>query len=88
MVYNGDLFNLLIALEEKEEKEKAGEVIDEDEETTASRFSALMVKHLLKGFQAKDKNVRLRVVQCMAEMISSIGELEYVLLMLHTLGGR
>ncbi|KIO22870.1 hypothetical protein M407DRAFT_15642 [Tulasnella calospora MUT 4182] len=57
-----------------EEKEKNGET-DEDE-TTASRFVALLVKHLLRGFQAKDKNVRLRVLQCIAEMISSVGEME------------
>ncbi|KAG8963687.1 hypothetical protein FRC00_005396 [Tulasnella sp. 408] len=57
-----------------EEKEKNGET-DEDE-TTASRFAALLVKHLLRGFQAKDKNVRLRVLQCVAEMISSVGEME------------
>ncbi|KAG8897239.1 hypothetical protein FRB99_008349, partial [Tulasnella sp. 403] len=58
-----------------EEKEKAGKDEDEDEDTTASRFVSTLLKHLLRGFQAKDKNVRLRVVHCVAEMISSIGEI-------------
>ncbi|KAG8972407.1 hypothetical protein FRC05_010118 [Tulasnella sp. 425] len=57
-----------------EEKQKDGETDEED--TTASRFVALLVKHLLRGFQAKDKNVRLRVLQCVAEMISSVGEMD------------
>ncbi|KAG8932901.1 hypothetical protein FRC01_011776 [Tulasnella sp. 417] len=66
-----------------EEKQKNGEA-DEDE-TTASRFVALLVKHLLRGFQAKDKNVRLRVLQCVAEMISSVGEMdEELYLALHS----
>jgi hypothetical protein len=52
---------------------------DDDEETFASRFTAALLKHLLKGFVAKDKNVRYRVTQIVAEMILSLGEMEYVL---------
>ncbi|KAG8927529.1 hypothetical protein FRC02_008084, partial [Tulasnella sp. 418] len=48
---------------------------DEDEDTPASRFVAYLVKHLLRGFQAKDKVVRYRVVHVIAEMIS-IGEID------------
>ena len=51
---------------------------DDDEDTPASRFVARLLKHLLKGFLAKDKNVRYRVLQVVAEMISHLGEIEYV----------
>ena len=33
----------------------------------------------MKGCQAKDKTIRYRVVQCIAEMIAYLGEIEYVL---------
>ncbi|KAF8524376.1 nuclear condensing complex subunit [Hysterangium stoloniferum] len=49
---------------------------DEDEDTTASRFVARLLKHLAKGFLAKDKNVRYRVLQIVAEMISHLGEID------------
>lgn len=62
----------------KEERDKEGENADEDEDTPASRLVAALIKHLLRGFQAKDKNVRYRVLYCVAEMISSIGEIECV----------
>ncbi|KAF8163123.1 nuclear condensing complex subunit [Crassisporium funariophilum] len=49
---------------------------DDDNPTTASRFTARLLKHLLKGFVAKDKNVRFRVLQSVAEMISHLGEID------------
>jgi hypothetical protein len=55
-----------------------GEVDDDDDETTATRFTRRLLKHFLKGFEAKDKNVRYRVVCFVAEVISQFGELEYV----------
>lgn len=61
-----------------EEKEKAGDE-DDDEDTPASRLVSTLLKHLIKGFNAKDKIVRYRVVQIVAELIFSLGELEYVL---------
>lgn len=36
------------------------------------------MKFLLKGFQAKDKTIRYRVLQLVAEMVSHLGEVEYV----------
>ena len=51
---------------------------DDDDETTATRFTRRLLKHFLKGFEAKDKNVRYRVVCFVAEVISQFGELEYV----------
>ncbi|CAA7267951.1 unnamed protein product [Cyclocybe aegerita] len=44
--------------------------------TTASRFTARLLKLLLKGFLSKDKNVRCRVLNSVAEMISHLGEIE------------
>ncbi|KAA1474990.1 ARM repeat-containing protein [Dentipellis sp. KUC8613] len=59
-----------------EERAKQEEDEDEQEETTASRFTARLLKHFLKGFEAKDKNVRYRVVHFAAEMMSHLGEVE------------
>jgi condensin complex subunit 3 len=49
---------------------------DEDEETTAARFVNRLLKHLLRGFSAKDKSVRFRCVGLVAEMVSYLGEIE------------
>lgn len=57
-------------------KEAAGD--DDDEDTPTSRLVAALLKHLIKGFNAKDKIVRYRVVQIVAELILSLGELESV----------
>jgi hypothetical protein len=65
----------IVASEEK----KAAEDDDEDQDTTASRFTARFLNFLLKGFVAKDKSVRYRVLQTVAEMVSYLGEIEYVL---------
>lgn len=63
-------------IEERQKRE-----VDEDEDdTTASRFVARILRYLCKGSVAKDKVVRFRVVQCIAEMISHLGEIEYVIL--------
>ena len=50
----------------------------DDDETTATRFTHRLLKHFVKGFEAKDKNIRYRVVCFVAEVISQFGELEYV----------
>jgi condensin complex subunit 3 len=65
-----------------QDKEAAGE--DDDEDTPTSRLVAALLKHLIKGFNAKDKIVRYRVVQIVAELIFSLGELESVLNDWHT----
>jgi condensin complex subunit 3 len=56
----------------------AEEEHDEDEDTPASRFVARLLKFLLRGFVAKDKSVRFRSVYLVAEMVSHLGEIEYV----------
>jgi Chromosome condensation complex Condensin, subunit G len=49
---------------------------DEDEDTTASRFTARLLNFLIKGFLAKDKSIRYRVLHTVAEMVSHLGEIE------------
>ncbi|KAF9495093.1 hypothetical protein BDN71DRAFT_902125 [Pleurotus eryngii] len=69
----------------KHANEKASELKIEDDEdadddTTASRFTASLLGHLLEGFEAKDKTVRYRILQIITEMVAHLGELEYVAL--------
>ena len=59
-----------------EERQKEG--LDEDDDTTASRFVARLLKFLFRGSLAKDKVARFRAVQCIAEMVAHLGEIEYV----------
>ncbi|KAI0092243.1 nuclear condensing complex subunit [Irpex rosettiformis] len=49
---------------------------NEESDTPVSRFVADLLKFLLKGFQAKDKNVRFRSVSTVAELVSHLGELD------------
>ena len=48
----------------------------DDDDTVASRFTARLLRFLLKGIAAKDKNVRYRALQTLVEMISHLGEIE------------
>lgn len=49
---------------------------EEEEDTPASRFVDHLLNTLLKGFGAKDKAVRYRSIQLVAEIVTSLGELE------------
>ncbi|KAH7887136.1 nuclear condensing complex subunit [Phlebopus sp. FC_14] len=63
--------------------QKDGQEVDDDDDTTAARFIARLLKFLLKGFVAKDKIVRYRCVHILAEMVFHLGEIdEEVYLML------
>jgi condensin complex subunit 3 len=53
---------------------------EEEDNPTASRFTAHLLHWLFDGFLAKDKNVRFRVLQNVAEMIAHLGAIEYVYL--------
>jgi len=53
---------------------------DVDDNTTASRFTAHLLRWLSEGFLARDKNVRFRVLQTVAEMIAHLGAIEYFFL--------
>ncbi|OSD02558.1 hypothetical protein PYCCODRAFT_1367188 [Trametes coccinea BRFM310] len=57
-----------------EERKKAE--LDEDDDTTSERFLNQLVRFLLKGCVAKDKVVRFRVIQCIADTIAHLGEID------------
>lgn len=59
-----------------EERKKSG--LDEDDETTTERFLSHLLRFLLDGCKAKDKNVRFRVCQCIADTIDHYGSIECV----------
>ncbi|KAJ7678541.1 nuclear condensing complex subunit [Mycena rosella] len=59
-----------------DDRDEDGGNDNEDDDTTASRFTAKILKFLLKGFQAKDKFVRFRVVSLAAEMVVHLGEVD------------
>ncbi|KAM6503308.1 Nuclear condensing complex subunit [Amanita muscaria] len=63
------------AAEEKDNANNSDEE-DPDEDTTASRFIARLLKFLLKGFLAKEKFVRYRVLYTVAEMVSHLGAID------------
>jgi condensin complex subunit 3 len=48
----------------------------EEFETPAARFVVKLLKHLLSGMAAKDKNVRFRVILLTVSMINGLGEME------------
>jgi len=49
---------------------------EEEEDTPATRFVFILLKHLLRGFAAKDKNVRLRCCQAVALLISGLESID------------
>lgn len=57
-------------------EEAKKEDVDDSDDTTASRFISRMLTFLLAGCVAKDKSVRFRVVQCISELITQLGEIE------------
>ncbi|KAH9887359.1 nuclear condensing complex subunit, partial [Cubamyces lactineus] len=67
-------YSKFITEKNAEERQKNG--IEEDDETTSERFLNHFVHFLLKGCTAKDKVVRFRVIQCIADTISHLGEID------------
>lgn len=53
----------------------------DDGDTLSSRFVHRLLTHLMRGLKAKDKNVRMRVCQLIAESISAIQDIEWVLIL-------
>ncbi|OCF43623.1 condensin complex subunit 3 [Kwoniella heveanensis CBS 569] len=49
---------------------------DDDVQTPTSRFVTKLLKHLLAGMEAKDKNVRFRVTLLIVSMINGLGEMD------------
>jgi condensin complex subunit 3 len=67
-----------IAAEEAFKRRQAAVPDNDDDETTAARYTAALLRYLLKGCAVKDKTVRHRALQVISEMISHLGEVEYV----------
>ena len=61
----------------KEETEDGDEAEETEESLAAGRFVEMFLRHLLKGIDAKEKFVRLRVCQLIALAMNSLGEIEY-----------
>ncbi len=51
---------------------------DDDDENPTTRFVARLLNWFVQGLAAKNKVVRYRCVQIVGEMISHLGEIEYV----------
>ena len=56
---------------EEEDKDE-----DEGDDTTATRFVEILLKHLLRGFHAKNKSVRLRCCQMVALLVNGLESME------------
>jgi len=61
----------------KEETEEGEEAEETEESLAAGRFVEMFLRHLLRGIDAKEKFVRLRVCQLIALAMNSLGEIEY-----------
>jgi condensin complex subunit 3 len=61
---------LILVVKEAEEDEET------DESLAAGRFVEMFMRHLLRGIDAKEKFVRLRVCQLIALAMNSLGEIE------------
>lgn len=49
---------------------------DDDFDGTSQRFTVFLLKFLSQGFEAKDKNVRYRVLQTVVAIAPHLGEIE------------
>lgn len=49
---------------------------DEEGDTSATRFVTIMIKHIIKGLRAKNKNVRLRACQLVALLVSGLESMD------------
>ncbi|ODQ81013.1 hypothetical protein BABINDRAFT_170716 [Babjeviella inositovora NRRL Y-12698] len=57
-----------------EEKPGTAEKLDEDDHV--SRFTSYILKHLLRGLEAKQKNVRYRAIQFITVIMSGVSEMD------------
>ncbi|KAF9532366.1 nuclear condensing complex subunit [Crepidotus variabilis] len=65
------------ALDPKADNEDVDE-LDDDDDNPSSRFTESLLKWLLEGFEAKNKDIRYRVLQTVAAMISHLGAIDEV----------
>lgn len=69
--YAQEQFRLALA-----DVEEANGEIDDDEDTPATRFTVILLKHLLRGFGAKNKAVRLRCCQTVVLLINGLESID------------
>lgn len=62
--------------EEEEEEEREGEGSDEDEGTVTSRFCERLIRHLLRGTEAKDRHVRFRCCHILSTVVNSLSDID------------
>ena len=60
----------------KDNANEDDEVEETEESLAAERFVEMFLKHLLRGIDAKEKFVRLRVCQLIALTMNSLHEIE------------
>ena len=65
---------LIVVVKEPENEEE--EVEETEESLAGGRFVEMFLNHLLKGIDAKEKFVRLRVCQLIALAMNSLHEIE------------
>ena len=65
---------LIVVVKSPENEDE--EVEETEESLAAGRFVEMFLKHLLKGIDAKEKFVRLRVCQLIALAMNSLHEIE------------
>lgn len=76
--YAQEQFRMAAAHEKRAQQGHAGEDDqneeddDEEEDTPATRFVTILLRHLLRGFGAKNKSVRLRCCQSVALLINGL----------------
>ena len=66
-----------VVVKDGAEDEDAMEIEETEESLAAGRFVDMFLRHLLRGIDAKEKFVRLRVCQLIALAMNSLGEIEY-----------
>ncbi|EGV64034.1 chromosome condensation complex Condensin, subunit G [Yamadazyma tenuis] len=66
--------NLFKIQQDKQDKLEDDDDSDEDNETT--RMANYLLNHLLRGVEAKDRNVRYRIIQLIAYLVNFIGDID------------
>ncbi|OLL22915.1 Condensin complex subunit 3 [Neolecta irregularis DAH-3] len=61
---------------QKKDATKRQDMMEDDEDSTTMRFVAFFITHLLRGLEAKEKSVRLRVCQSIAMVMACLGEID------------
>ncbi|KAG8831458.1 hypothetical protein FRC17_003121 [Serendipita sp. 399] len=62
--------------ERTSDEQQQAERKSDDEDTLAARFVDFQIRAFLRGFTSKDKIVRYRSVQLVAEIVTSLGEID------------